>query len=142
MTLPLRVFIGYDHVEARAYHTLCHSILTQATVPVSINPLALSQLGGIYTRDRDPLQSNEFSFTRFLVPYLSGYEGVSMFMDCDMMLRTDIKHLFQCDMADKGYAVRVVKHDHKPVESTKYLGAKQTSYSCKNWSSVLLFNND
>jgi len=38
--------------------------------------------------------------------------------------------------------VMVVQHDHVPNESVKFLGQPQTSYEKKNWSSVMLFNND
>jgi hypothetical protein len=34
-----------------------------------------------------------------------------------------------------------VKHDHQPEETVKFLGAPQTPYGKKNWSSVMLFNN-
>jgi hypothetical protein len=35
----------------------------------------------------------------------------------------------------------VVKHQHEPKETTKFLGQMQTSYPMKNWSSVMLMNN-
>lgn len=135
----LKVFIGYDHAESVAFHVLCSSIWRHASVPVEIIPLQLSQLSHIHDRPRDPLQSNDFSFTRFLVPYLCSYQGRAVFMDCDMLVTDDIKKLF--DFADDGAAVQVVKHDHQPMNDTKYLGRKQTRYSKKNWSSVMLFNN-
>jgi len=134
----LRIFIGYDPVEAVAYHTLCHSILSRSTVPVSITPINRYSLKDIHTRAIDPKQSNEFSFTRFLVPYLAGYEGPALFMDSDMMLRCDIKELF--DQFDGRYAVQVVKHDYEPNDKIKYLGTTQYTYPRKNWSSVMLFN--
>ena len=136
---PLRVFIGYDPREAIAYNVLSHSILRHTSVPVSITPVALSQLGGIFHRERDPLQSTDFSFSRFLVPYLSDYSGVSLFMDCDMVVMDDIAKLFKEFDQDK--AVQVVKRNHVPKEETKFLGAEQTKYQRKNWSSVMLFNN-
>lgn len=136
---PLQVYIGFDEREAIAYNVLAHSIQRHASVPVSITPVALHQLKGVFNRERDPLQSNDFSFTRFLVPYLSGYDGVSLFMDLDMLVMDDIAELFACFDPDK--AVQVVKHNHKPVETTKYLGNIQTRYERKNWSSVMLFNN-
>src|SRR6185436_20271556 len=37
-------------------------------------------------------------------------------------------------------AVQVVKHHHVPREQTKFLGATQTKYEKKNWSSVMLMN--
>jgi len=135
----LRVFIGYDPREAITYSVLAHSIQRRATQPVSITPIALNQLGNIYTRERNPLQSTDFSFTRFLTPYLSNFEGWSVFMDCDMIVRDDINNLFA--LADDRYAVQVVKHDHTPEEETKFLGAPQSKYQKKNWSSVMLFNN-
>lgn len=90
-------------------------------------------------RERDPKQSTEFAFNRFMVPYLCGYQGWALFMDCDMLVRTDIKHLF--DEGRDKYAVHVVKHDYQPKPEDKFLGQKQTIYARKNWSSVILFNN-
>lgn len=135
----IRVFIGFDPRETVAYNVLAHSINARASQPVTIAPLALSQLGGLYTRERNPLQSTDFSFSRFLTPYLSGYEGWSVFMDCDMLMRDDIAGLWA--LRDERYAVMCVKHDHQPREDTKFLGAVQTKYEKKNWSSVMLFNN-
>jgi hypothetical protein len=42
---------------------------------------------------------------------------------------------------DENFAVQVVKHDHKPSESKKFLDQSQSKYEKKNWSSVMLFNN-
>ncbi len=134
-----RVFIGYDSKEVVAYHVLAHTIIEKATIPVQICPIALDTLAGIFTRERNALQSTEFSFSRFLTPYLSGYDGWSVFMDCDMIMRRDIAELWA--LRDDNYAVQVVKHDYQPAEDTKFLGQVQTKYEKKNWSSVILFNN-
>lgn len=135
----INVFIGYDPREAVAFSVLSYSIHARASQPVGITPLMLSQLKGLYTRERHPLQSTDFSFTRFLVPHLSGYTGWSLFMDCDMLVLDDIANLWM--QRDDRYAVQVVKHNHVPKEDIKFLGAKQTKYEKKNWSSVILFNN-
>ena len=133
------VYIGFDTREAVAYSVLAYSIQRHATEPVSITPLMLSQLGSVFTREKHPLQSTEFSFTRFLTPYLSGYTGWSLFMDCDMLVREDIARLWA--LRDERYAVMAVKHEHVPRETEKFLGMPQTKYEKKNWSSVMLFNN-
>jgi lipopolysaccharide biosynthesis glycosyltransferase len=99
----------------------------------------LSELQGVFDRERDPKQSTDFAFSRFLTPYLSGYQGWSIFMDCDMIALEDFAKLME--LRDDRYAVMCVKHDHKPREETKFLGAVQTKYEKKNWSSVMLFNN-
>ncbi|MGB8435512.1 MAG: glycosyltransferase, partial [Burkholderiales bacterium] len=135
----VRVFIGFDAREAVAFSVLAHSILVRASEPVSISPMMLSELKGVFTRERHPLQSTDFAFSRFLTPYLSGYEGWSVFMDCDMLVLDDIANLWR--LRDEGRAVMVVKHEHQPRETVKFLDQPQTAYPKKNWSSVMLFNN-
>jgi lipopolysaccharide biosynthesis glycosyltransferase len=134
----IRVFIGFDEREAVAFSVLSRSINHRASEPVAIAPVALSQLEGAYRRPRDPLQSTDFSFSRFLTPWLCDYRGWAVFMDCDMLVLEDIAELWK--LRDDRFAVQVVKHHHVPKEETKFLGAKQTKYGKKNWSSVMLMN--
>ena len=134
----IRVFIGYDSAERVAASVLAHSINVHASAPVATAPVMLSQLGGVFERARNSLQSTEFSFSRFLVPHLAGYEGWAIFMDCDMLMRADIAGLWK--LRDERYAVQVVKHQHVPKEDVKFLGHTQTKYDKKNWSSVMLMN--
>ena len=136
----LKVFIGYDPVEAAAWHTMVHSIYSRSSIPVAVIPVNLANLKSIYKRPRENEQSNEFSFTRFLVPYLSGYKGKAVFFDCDQMLRVDIKEMLSVFEEDPGKAVYVVKHDYEPRDKVKYLGATQYNYPRKNWSSVVLWD--
>lgn len=135
----LKVFIGYDRRMPVLYNVAQHSLQTRASVPVSITPLNLDHLKGIYKRPVDPNQSTEFSFSRFLVPYLSGYEGWSLFMDNDMVINGDIAEVF--NLYNPRFTVLCTKHNHVPTNETKFLGAAQTVYEKKNWSSFMLFNN-
>jgi len=134
----IRVFIGYDPREAAAFGVLAHSIHARSSEPVAIAPLMLSELRGVYRRERDPLQSTDFSFSRFLTPWLCDYRGWAIFMDCDMLVLDDIAKLWR--LRDERYAVQCVKHVHVPKEEVKFLGAVQTKYQKKNWSSVMLMN--
>ncbi|MEM7198145.1 MAG: glycosyltransferase [Pseudomonadota bacterium] len=136
----IRIFIGFDYREEVAYHVLARSIQVRASRPCLIAPIALEQLDGIYDRAINPLQSTAFSFSRFLIPYLCNYQGWAIFMDCDMLVQDDIAKLW--DQRDKNYAVQVVKHDYVPKSEQKFLGATQTKYPRKNWSSMMLFNNE
>ena len=135
----LRVFIGYDSNEPIAYHVLCQSIISRSTRPVCLIPIALNCMSSVFEREANELQSTEFSFSRFLVPYLSNYEGWSLFVDCDMINLRDISELF--DQANEKYSIMVVKHEYEVKEQTKFLGKTQSKYAMKNWSSVMLFNN-
>ena len=134
----IKVFVGYDPREAVAFSVLAHSIHQRSSEPVTVTPIRLSQLEGVYRRARDPLQSTDFSFSRFLTPWLCDYRGWAVFMDCDMLVLDDIAELWR--IRDDRYAVQVVKHNHVPKEDTKFLGATQTKYNKKNWSSVMLMN--
>lgn len=139
----LDIFIGYDSREPIAYHVAAHSILRRSSIPVAIRPLVQSQLrqSGLYTRDRGQLESTEFSMTRFLVPHLMGYKGYALFMDCDMLVLTDIAELLKVEVQlDLGKAVYVCQHDYTPRGETKMDGQVQTSYPRKNWSSFMLFD--
>ena len=135
----IRIFIGHDPREKVAYHTLVQSIIENSSEPVSITPIAKKHLGNIYQRTRTVKESTEFSLTRFLTPYLSGFDGWSIFMDCDMIVTSDIKNLWE--LRDDKYAAMCVRHDYTPSSERKFLDQIQTVYLKKNWSSVMLFNN-
>ena len=134
----IRVFIGFDSAEEVAFGVLSHSIHARSSQPVSIAPVKLGQLRAVFDRPANALQSTEFSFSRFLTPYLAGYEGWAVFMDCDMVMLEDIARLWE--LRDERFAVQVVKHMHVPKEDVKFLGHAQTKYEKKNWSSVMLMN--
>ena len=137
----LSIYIGYDSKEAVAFHVLSASILRRASIPVSIVPLTRQSLERIYTRERGPTEATEFSLTRFLVPYLSDYRGMSVFMDCDMLMRVDIIELWLELLAQPGQAVWCCQHDYVPKSLVKFDGHEQTTYPRKNWSSFMVFDN-
>ena len=135
----MKIFVGYDTREDMAYQVCKHSIESRCD-DVIVRPLKQDELreAGWYNRPIDKLASTEFTFTRFLVPELCNFDGWALFMDCDMILRTNIQDLF--DQADDKYAVMCVQHDYTPKATMKMDGQKQTIYPRKNWSSVMLFN--
>ena len=134
----LNIYIGFDEAEIVAYHTLSHSIIKYASRPVRISPICSKQFKSFFNRPRDEKQSNDFSFTRFLVPYLNQYDGHAIFMDCDMMLKTDIFEVFS--EINQENAVSVVQHDYTPSDTVKYLNKIQYAYPRKNWSSFIVWN--
>jgi hypothetical protein len=113
--MPLNVFIGYDPRQPVGINVLSHSILRHSSKPVSITALKLSQL---------PIQRRgltEFTYSRFLVPHLCGYEGQAIFMDADIVVKGDIAELFA---SGDGSAVQVMQ--------------QQPQFE---WASVMLFDN-
>lgn len=138
----IQVFAGFDEREAIGYHTFCASVISNCSEPVSISPLSLNSLSRLYSAgQRDG--TNAFIYSRFLIPYLMGYEGFAMFFDgSDMIAKGDISQLWA--MRDKHKAVQVVKHDYRTKHPKKYIGtpmeADNSDYPCKNWSSVMIIN--
>jgi len=134
--MALRIFIGWDSREPECADVLRYSLEKHSSIPLDIRYLKLPELD--FDRPWDPLQSTEFTYTRFLVPSLCDYQGKAVFMDCDMLCLGDIRELDELPMED--LALRVVKHDHRPTEKTKMDGKVQTVYPRKNWSSLMLMN--
>ena len=138
----ISVFIGYDSKEKIA-STICKfSLEKNTTIPLSIKFLKIKELRKkkIYKRNNDPKSSTEFTFSRFLVPYLSKYKGWAIFCDCDFLWLENLKELEK--KFNKKYAVMCVKHNYKPRKNFKFDNKKQYIYPRKNWSSLVLWNNE
>ncbi|KAF6166642.1 hypothetical protein GIB67_005504 [Kingdonia uniflora] len=139
-TKVFKIFVGYDPLEDLAYEVCRYSIMKRASIPVEVIPIVQSDLRkkGLYWRERGATESTEFSFSRFLTPYLAGFDGLAMFVDCDFLYLADIKEL--TDLIDESCAIMCVPHDYTPKESTKMDGIVQTVYPRKNWSSMVIYN--
>ena len=163
MDIPT-IYIGYDPREDLAYNVLKYSAYKYASGPLNVYPIKQSQLRriGLYRRAWQlgssslpkPINNNDvqhrdifdekpfatdFSFSRFLTPFLHRLEGWALFMDCDMFFRSDPLDLFK-EYNDPKYAIYCVKHNYAPTEKNKMYGNEQYQYSRKNWSSVIMFN--
>lgn len=160
------VWIGFDPRESDGFAVTRFSIADHCNSPIPVRGLVLPVLQerGLYTRpvERrdgrlwDPISeapmATEFACSRFLVPHLAkelpqykGGHGMAVFMDSDMLVRTDIRRLERAIVGQpswKSKAVWVVKHNHVPSETVKMDNQVQTKYSRKNWSSVMVFNVD
>lgn len=148
----LKIYIGYDQRDDKAFEVAKKSILTHAP-DVEIVKLteSLARQAGFarsYRVDKNGQMwddidkrpfSTQFSFTRFCVPILEDYrEGWVLFMDADMMLRTDITQVLNDIDPDK--SIMCVKHNYSPSEKKKMGGLIQSHYNRKNWSSFMLMN--
>jgi hypothetical protein len=145
-----KIFVGYEPREHKAYQLAHASILATTSEPVLITPLVLEHLpfltrpierrgNQMWCPISDAPMSTEFAISRFCVPILQK-SGWALFIDCDFVSVGDVSKLFE--LADKKYALMVVKHDYTPSEGLKMDGQVQTAYSRKNWSSAMLWNLD
>jgi hypothetical protein len=136
----IKIFVGWDSGEPEAYDVCRSSLLRHTDIALDIIPLVQDDLReqGLYRRPPDPLASTEFTYTRFLVPYLMDFQGWALFCDCDFLWTRDVGEVFEC--RDESRAVLCVQHDYQPTETTKMDGRTQTVYPRKNWSSLMLMN--
>ncbi len=134
--LDVPIYIGFDHREPEAFEVCRYSILKYCP-NARVFQLDHKNLS-YYHRPDDPLATTEFCYTRFLVPHISGYKGMAMFVDCDFLFREPISHLL--DHINPLYALSCVHHDYRPTETTKMDNKPQTQYPRKNWSSLMIFN--
>ena len=134
------IFIGYDSREKIASDVCEFSIKKRSSEKIKINLLKIEELRkqNIYQRNEDKLSSTEFTFSRFLIPYLMNYNGWALFCDCDFLWLDDITKLF--NLKNENFAVMCCQHDYKPINDVKMDGKKQLWYPRKNWSSMVLWN--
>lgn len=99
----LKVFIGYDPRQPIAYHVLCSSIIRNCSVPVQITPLII----GTLPIKREGL--TQFTFSRYLAPYLCNYHGISVFIDSDMLVLGDMSELL--NYADDAVSIVPFEND-------------------------------
>jgi hypothetical protein len=131
----IRLFAGYDAREAIGFHVFVASVLEHASVPVAIHALDDKGL---------PHGSNAFTYSRFLVPWLCGYDGHAIFADgSDMLMLADIAELDE--LFDPSLAVQVVQHpNYLTQHPRKYVGTRMEcenrNYARKNWASLMLLN--
>lgn len=137
----IQCWVGFDPREALAYHTWCQSVIERASAPVAFKPLSLPLLREYQETHGDG--SNQFIYTRFLVPALEDFSGFALFVDGDMVCTRDLMELWR--LRDSRCAVQVVQHPkYTTRHKTKYVGTSMetanASYERKNWSSVILWN--
>ena len=146
-------YIGFDLRMPDAYMVAARSMLNRCSVPLVVKPLLLPHLRSIWaysrkSENRDGVQwdvisdapmSTQFAISRFLIPALQDFKGVSIFCDSDFLFRADVEELVAS--CNPRHAVSCVKHQYAPREHHKMDGQLQTLYDRKNWSSMMVFNN-
>jgi hypothetical protein len=89
---PVRVYVGTDRSQLFAVNVLEYSIKRHTDLRVEVTPLLDLELP--IPRDPRQRQRTGFSFARFAIPRLAGYQGRAIYMDADMMVFKDIRSLW------------------------------------------------
>ena len=118
----MKIYIGFDST-CKIASDVCEYSLRRHSDNLDIGLLEINELKNdkLYWREYKN-QSTEFTYTRFLVPYLQDYEGWAMFCDNDFLFLDDVKKIF--DMRDDKYALMCCKHDYYPDSIVKMVNKK------------------
>ena len=144
------IYIGYDssNYGQKLAFDVCKKSLLKYNQNLNIIQLNKKELEdkNIFNRN-DNTGSTEFTYTRFLSPYLYNTNNKNdinnnwvLFCDSDFLWCCDVEEIFDT-YNDPKYAVYCVKHKYTNCfNKYKMDGKKQEWYPKKNWSSLMLFN--
>lgn len=147
--IKLNIYIGFDSTnygQQLAYDVCERSIRRNSNYNINIIKLVKKELidKKLFWR-KDNTGVTEFTYTRFLVPYLNNYEDWAVFCDSDFLWNCDILDQIEKSIVSQKKwwkkAVYCVHHDYKNCNGrTKMDGRPQEFYPKKNWSSLMVFN--
>jgi hypothetical protein len=145
---PLSVYIGYDSRHDGVEEVQIKSHIQAMTRNVKeedtrfIPEFKLLDISKIpeYTREYAN-QSTEFTYSRFLIPYLENYEGFSMFIDNDFIWQKPFWEMFYFLHPDNAVACVQYDYELEKMSKTKMGGEENVMYPKKLWSSLMFFNN-
>jgi Glycosyl transferase family 8 len=93
---PIRVFVGTDKSQMLAANVLEYSIKKHGSM--SVNVVTMCDLPVPLPTDPKNHPRTGFSFARFLIPSLCGYQGRAIYLDADMLVLSDIAKLWELPM--------------------------------------------
>ena len=126
--MKLSIYIGFDSRndgQQLAFDICKKSILqnTKHQDKITIDALVLKDLEKRgFDREFDKLAATEFTYTRFMVPYLNNYQGIAIFCDSDFLWECDIYEElvpYVNKMLAQNASVCCVKHDYQEKKSLK-----------------------
>lgn len=135
-TLKNQIFINYDKDNIDAYEVCEKSIKDFFIKPKKLEARLIYE----FKRDFEEFKS----LTRFWLPFICNYQGLSLFVDYDFLFLKSPLEIIE-EVGDKltQKAVFVVRHP-KYVKNNlnDEESIKENIYDRKNWSSLILFNNE
>jgi glycosyltransferase involved in cell wall biosynthesis len=123
----IRVYVGTDRSQLLAVPVLEHSIKRHTTAKVEVIPML--DLPVPVPKDPRNGQRTGFSFSRFCIPMLAGYQGKAIYMDADMLVFRDISELWNIPF-DGAKVVIQQEVKYEDVTTRKVGAPKQRKKQC------------
>jgi hypothetical protein len=126
MTLPVRVYVGSQEAQMLAVRVLEFSIREHTQAQVEVYPLHEARVEFPLPRDAANRPRTPFSFQRFYIPSLNGFQGRAIYLDSDMQVFRDILEVWNL-----------------PFDGAQLLAAREPGESSRRPQfSVMLLNCD
>ena len=97
---PVRVYVAATEGQMLAVKVLEYSIRKHASLTVQVSSLHLSGIDIPTPTKPENRPRTPFSFQRFLIPALTGYQGKAIYLDSDMQVFQDIRGLWNVPLED------------------------------------------
>lgn len=94
MEAPVRIYVGATAAQTLAFKVLEYSIRKHASLSVQVFPLHRAGIKIPQPKDEKNRPRTPFSFQRFLIPAVAGYQGRAIYLDSDMLVFRDIRQLW------------------------------------------------
>ncbi|MDX1670273.1 MAG: glycosyltransferase, partial [Limnobacter sp.] len=96
--IPVKVFVGSQEEQMLAVKVLEYTIQKHSSISVEVLPLHGFDVQYPMPQSPENKPRTPFSFQRFSIPKLAGYEGRAIYVDSDMMVFKDIAKLWLSPM--------------------------------------------
>jgi len=91
---PIRVYVATTEAQMLSVKVLEYSIRKHASMTVKLFPLHLAGIEIPLPQEQKNWPRTPFSFQRYLIPRLAGGNGRAIYLDSDMQVFQDIRHLW------------------------------------------------
>ena len=131
---PIRVYVGSREAQMLPVKVLEYSIRKHTDVPVKVMPLHHSEITFPMPQEPENRPRTPFSFHRFFIPALAGYKGRAIYMDSDMLVFQNVRHLWTQPFHDAELlAVRGdTYNDRRPQFSVMLLDCDRLRWEIKD----------
>jgi hypothetical protein len=128
---PIRVFVGSQDAQMLAVKVLEFSIRQNTPADVKVFPLHEARIEFPTPKDVRNRPRTPFSFQRFYIPSLRGYQGRAIYLDSDMQVFRDITELWTLpfDGADLLAAREPGESGRRPQFSVMLLDCSELKWS-------------
>lgn len=110
----IHIYIGCTEAQDLIAKVLSWSVVRRTRRPVRFYPLYRHAVAFEMPADPQNRPGTPFSFHRFMIPEIAGYQGRAIYMDCDQIVFKDVARLHDRPMQGAPLLCCDTRHKRKP----------------------------